>query len=114
MNPQHPHQPPDCSPDNASEHAAKTPDEIRADYLAGIYGDHRRAAALIAHYGRQDSPGYLAVIDEAKAAHRISELLVAIFNVYSRIVPRLTDADVIAQAQHLALQWADDETTEGN
>lgn len=78
-------------------------------YAAGMQGDFRRAAALIVHQSRGDGEGVIAVLNDAAAAKRCAELVLAVVHLYELLVPHLTDDNVIARIQELALKWANDE-----
>ncbi|ULN34187.1 hypothetical protein [Mycolicibacterium smegmatis] len=83
-------------------------------YASGMEGDFRRAAALVAHQSRGDGLGVISVLNEAAAARRCAELLLAVVELYELVVPHLTDDDVIQRIQQLAVMWAADEINEGN
>jgi hypothetical protein len=56
------------------------------NYAQGMWGDYRRAAALITHHGLRDPDGINHVIDEAAEHCRISELFLAVCGLYEELV----------------------------
>lgn len=58
-----------------------TPDAIPADC--------RRAAALVAHYGQANLDGINAILTEAAEADRVTQLILAVLNLYSFLIPEL-------------------------
>lgn len=76
-------------------------------YADGMFGDYRRAAALIAHHANAD--GVNAILADAAQARRCRELVLALVGLYQMLLPQLSDGDVIAQIQRLAAKWAGDE-----
>lgn len=52
-------------------------------------GDCRRAAALVAHHGNNNVDGINAVLQEAAEADRVTQLFLAILDLYQTIVPAL-------------------------
>jgi hypothetical protein len=49
--------------------------------------DMRRAAALVVHHSRANSDGCNEILQEALEADRISELIVAILDLYQTLIP---------------------------
>jgi hypothetical protein len=83
-------------------------------YADGIFGDYRRAAAIIAHHARGDGDGVNAILADAANHKRCSELVIAILGLYELAVPHITDDNVIATIQQLALTWAQTENQKEN
>lgn len=54
-----------------------------------IAADHRRATALVVHYGYQDQAGIDAILSEALQARRIAPLLAAVLDLHAGIIPTL-------------------------
>jgi hypothetical protein len=94
-----------------------TDDSGMAHYSAGIFGDYRRAAAIISHHARGDGDGVQAVIDDAAEKGRSTELLLAVVGLYQMVLPNVTDKDIVGPIQQLAAKLAaeeDNENQEGN
>lgn len=51
--------------------------------------DHRRALALIVHHSRNDIDGINATLEEAVNAHRATQLVVGLLQVFHCLVPEL-------------------------
>lgn len=70
--------------------------------------DSRRATALVVHYGRSNSDGMTAVLDEAANVGRAMELVAAVLNLHSHVVPVLLSADGLACLTQMVYRMADD------
>lgn len=56
-------------------------------------GDNRRAATLTVHYGRGDTAGVNAVLEETVATNRITALYLAVMNLHREVIPKLLTVD---------------------
>jgi len=61
-----------------------------------IYGDHRRANALICHYGRENLAGVVEILAEAAEAKRTLGLIAAVLDVHRHVVTLLLTTDGLA------------------
>jgi hypothetical protein len=51
--------------------------------------DYRRAAALIAHYGRNDNPGIGEIMAETAETGRPLPLILALLAVFNEVIPEM-------------------------
>jgi hypothetical protein len=51
--------------------------------------DCRRGAALVVHHARGDVDGINAILQEAAEADRVSDLFIALLDLYQTLVPEL-------------------------
>jgi hypothetical protein len=51
--------------------------------------DHRRAAALIVHFGQGDTEGMAAIFREVNEDARLTELMLAVLSLYNEMVPEV-------------------------
>ena len=58
--------------------------------------DKRRAAILTVHYGRGDTTGVNAVLEETVAADRVTALYLAVLNLHREVIPKLYTVDGLA------------------
>lgn len=64
--------------------------------------DHRRAAALVVHFGHGDSGGMAAVFRETNECQRLTELMLGVLSLYDAVVPELrTDLGMQLMSAHV-------------
>jgi hypothetical protein len=61
-----------------------------------LAGDHRRATALVCHFGRNNTPGMNAILEEAVTENRVSPLIVAVLALHEQVIPLLLTKDGLA------------------
>lgn len=61
--------------------------------IATDAGDNRRAATLTVHYGRGDTAGVNAVLEETVAVDRVTALYLAVLNLHREVIPKLYTLD---------------------
>ncbi len=83
------------------------------DIKCGVFGDYRRAAAIITHHAQGDNMGVVAILNDAAKHQRCAELVAAILGLYELLVPNITDDSVLQRLTQLAATWAGQEQ-EGN
>lgn len=75
--------------------------------------DLRRAAALVAHFGRDDAAGVSAVLTEASEDHRPVSLILAVLHLYNMLVPELRTEMAMSFMQDAILKLAAEESAAG-
>lgn len=64
--------------------------------------DFRRAAALIAHFGRSNAEGIVAILHEVREPRDATALLFAVLSFYDEVVPLLhTEAGTAILSNHV-------------
>ena len=71
-------------------------------------GDNRRAATLTVHYGRGDTAGVNAVMEETIAVDRVTALYLAVMNLHAMVIPKLHTVDGLACLTELVYTLAGD------
>ncbi|BBY61155.1 hypothetical protein [Mycolicibacterium sarraceniae] len=74
--------------------------------------DIRRAAQLIAHHGNDNSEALTAVLADADEADRVTELVLAILNLYETLLPPLYSPLGLKTLQQTVLDFAAQEDTD--
>ncbi|RIT84232.1 hypothetical protein D2E82_03240 [Mycobacteroides abscessus] len=68
--------------------------------------DIRRAARLIAHHGNSNVDGVNSVLEDAAEADRVTELVLALLNLYETILPALYAPTGLRALQQTVLDFA--------
>ena len=82
--------------------------DIVAAAISTDAGDNRRAATLTIHYGRGDTAGVNAVMEETIAVDRVTALYLAVLNLHAVLIPKLHTVDGLACLTELVYTLTND------